>query len=394
MPFDNYDYEFFLENPLGGIISEYDEVKGVNRPKLAPGMTAVKWNGSAWDTISNPEEDTSWYSYTTTDKMWANARTLDGSMWVWIPRFIYKISSGWHTSTAGTIEVQFSMGIDDTRGGTVTVDTGTTAEASNNKWTNHPAFTFGDTELTGIWVAKFEASNNSGNVKIAPGVQSWRSITVNDIFTNCRNMETSSIYGWGTSGTGIDTHMMKNVEWGAVAYLAKSNYGKTTEITINNNSDYYTGGGSGNAYVTNVGQSSTGNIYGIYDISGGANEYVAAYLNNGHSSLTTYGSSLVSANAKYKDVYVVDPSDSQVNNYNNTAYKKGDAMWETSSSYSGSNSWFSDFSYTFYSSDPFLKRGDYYYNSPSAGAFAFYRSDGNTYTYSAFRPVLAVATGL
>ena len=67
MPFDNYDYEFFLENPLGGIISEYDEVKGVNRPKLAPGMTAV--NGmEVRDTISNPEEDTSWYSYTTTDK--------------------------------------------------------------------------------------------------------------------------------------------------------------------------------------------------------------------------------------------------------------------------------------------------------------------------------------
>ena len=36
----------------------------------------------------------------------------------------------------------------------------------------------------GLWVAKFEASNSGGKIKVEPGVQSWRSITVNDIYTN------------------------------------------------------------------------------------------------------------------------------------------------------------------------------------------------------------------
>ena len=79
--------------------------------------------------------------------------------------------------------------------------------------------------------------------------------------------------------------MMKNDEWGAVAYLSKSKYGKQNEeVDINSDSSYYTGGGSGNAYVTNVGQSTTGTVHGVYDMSGGAWEYVAAYVNNGNSN--------------------------------------------------------------------------------------------------------------
>ena len=389
------------------ISSEYIASKGVNRPKLAPGMTAVKWNGTTWDMISNPEEDTSWYSYTTTDKMWANAMTLDGSMWVWIPRFIYKISNGWHSKTTGTIEIQFSMVTDDTRGGTVTLDIGTTAEASNNKWTNHPAFKFGDTELTGFWVAKFEASNNSGNVRIAPGVQSWRNITINDIFIKCRNMETSSIYGWGASGDGIDTHMMKNIEWGAIAYLSKSSYGKETEINNNSSTSYYTGGGSGNAYINNIGQSSTGNINGIYDLNGSADEYVADYLDNGHNNLTTYGNNLVNADEKYKDVYIVDPSDKEVNNYNNTAYRKGDAIWETSNSGTyGNKAWFNNGTNMPDTTNPFMVRGGVYMMESYLykGIYAFNGSsgkpcvaschDGGIYVHYGFRPVIAVDLNL
>ena len=80
---------------------------------------------------------------------------------------------------------------------------------------------------------------------------------------------------------------MKNDEWGAAAYLSRSKYGKNDEVTINSNSLYYTGGGSGNAYVNNVAQGTTGNVYGVYDMSGGAWEYVAAYVNNGDGNLGT-----------------------------------------------------------------------------------------------------------
>src|SRR5690606_19467069 len=95
----------------------------------------------------------------------------------------------------------------------------------------------------------------------------------------------------------VNTHMMKNTEWGAVAYLSKSIYGANDEIWINNSSTYTTGcagnsvsanyyNGCQNAYNTPNGQkaSTTHNIYGVYDMSGGALEYVAAYVDSGHSS--------------------------------------------------------------------------------------------------------------
>ena len=67
--------------------------------------------------------------------------------------------------------------------------------------------------------------------------------------------------------------MIKNMEWGAVAYLKQSQYGlEDVDIAINNNgTTYYTGGGASNAYKDNITQSTTGNIYGVYDMSG--NDY-------------------------------------------------------------------------------------------------------------------------
>ena len=55
------------------------------------------------------------------------------------------------------------------------------------------------------------------------------------------------------------------------------------------------------AYQTANGQlaSTTGNVYGIYDMSGGAWERVAGYLDNGNGSLTTYGKSTTYGNVKY-----------------------------------------------------------------------------------------------
>ena len=65
-------------------------------------------------------------------------------------------------------------------------------------------------------------------IKIQPGVQSWRNIIVNDIYTNCLNYNKT-----------LNSHMMKNDEWGALAYLSKSKYGKQNEeVWINNNSAY------------------------------------------------------------------------------------------------------------------------------------------------------------
>ena len=295
-------------------------------------------------------------------------------MWVWIPRYAYSITSGYQSSSAGNIEVEFMKGL------TNETSTGRTSfqnASGQGNWNIHPAFNYGQT-VSGLWVAKFEASNSGGKIKVEPGVQSWRSITVNDIYTNCLNYNKT-----------LNSHMMKNDEWGAVAYLSKSKYGKNAEVDINSDSSYYTGGGSGNAYVTNVGQSTTGTVHGVYDMSGGAWEYVAAYVNNGNSNLTNYGSSLVNGDAKTKNVYSKGSSDSRDNNYSANSGKYGDAVYETSANgNSSSSSWYGDCSYFPNTSYPFFKRGGIYGDGTNAGVFYFTYGNGDSYSSSSFRPVL------
>ena len=244
----------------------------------------------------------------------------------------------------------------------------------------HPSFNWDGVPLAGYWVGKYESSNNGGNIQIKGGVQSWRSISVNDIHNKCVAMNNSgNSYGLNTDDSKVDPHMMKNTEWGAVAYLAQSKYGKNSEVSINSNSSFYTGGGSGTSYRTNVGQSTTGDVTGIYDMSGGAWEYVAGYVGNGGS----YASSLVNAPARYKDTYSSYTAPTSGGHY-------GDAVWETSSSSSGSSSWYSSYSYFPRSSGPFFIRGGYYYNGSYAGLFNFNYNNGNAWGNYSFRVVVPV----
>ena len=370
----------------------YNASKGVNTPKLGSGMTPIKWNGSSW--VNTTGSDKEWYDYT--GKKWANAKTSDGSMWVWIPRYAYSITSGYHSSSAGNIEVEFMKGLtNETSTGRTTFQN----SSGQGNWNIHPAFNYGQT-VSGIWVAKFEASrsnatsSNAGSnntIKIQPGVSSWRSISVNDIYTNCLNYNKT-----------LNSHMMKNDEWGAVAYLSKSKYGKQNEeVWINNSGSYITGSagnsasagsntGTTNDYTSTQGvkASTTGTVYGVYDMSGGAWEYVAGYVNNGHGNLTSYGSSLVNGDAKTKNVYSKASSDSYENNYNANSSKYGDAVYETSASGSSSTSWYGDHSYFPNADWPFFSRGGVYSNGTNAGVFYFNYYSGVSNGSISFRPVL------
>ena len=349
----------------------YSDEKGVNTPNLGTGMTPIKWNGSSW--VETTGSDPDWYDYSA--KKWANAKTADGSMWVWIPRYAYSIpSAGYHKSTATEISIEFMKG---TRNETTSGRTSFNNASGQGNWNIHPAFNYGQ-PVSGLWVAKFEASNSNGKIKVQPGVQSWRSITVDSIYTNCLNYNKT-----------LNSHMMKNDEWGAVAYLSRSKYGKNDEVTINSNSSYYTGGGSGNAYATtNTAQSTTGNVYGVYDMSGGAWEYVAAYVNNGNGNLTNYGSSLVNGDPKTKNVYTKASTDSYENNYQQNKGVYGDAVYETSTSGSGTTSWYGDYSSFPSTVWPFFYRGGRCNGGSNAGVFYFDYDYGGGHSSRSFRPVL------
>ncbi|MGI6329893.1 MAG: prepilin-type N-terminal cleavage/methylation domain-containing protein [Bacilli bacterium] len=448
--------EIVCEPPvIAGDEGGWDSNKGVNRPQLAKGMIPVIWDDND-DLIKKGEagwNDDLWYDYKN-EQRWANAVSVHDNeiiaYWVWIPRYVYKITKCHHgieecmqdnnEELYGEIKISFTRGTDDVapdgelkntceyNADGIPTGENPCANDSNGTWSTHPAFTFGydedKVELTGFWVAKFEPSlagdctgNNDGKhldyvcpINILPGKESWRATRIGAYFSAFRNMEVDVRYGWEvaselqTSGmflhdnNDVDTHLMKNVEWGAVAYLATSEYGKNERIDRNTSYDYYTGGNKASSYTQedsykyNVKQSTTGNVTGIYDMSGGAYEYTAAYVNNENSSLTTYGEVIVNANKKYKDVYLAT-NDGRVNNYNESEYKKGDAIWETTTSSGTTSSWFGEYSYMPYSSGPwFLRGGDW--NSSNSGVFYFNGNSGNAFSSVSGRAVVLVAKGL
>lgn len=378
-----------------------------------------------------------WYDYTQGVNHWANVKTTGGEndcYWVWIPRYAYCITEGYNSNTAGTIDIKFLQGTTNTPidGSSITISN----SSGSGNWNVHPAFWWDKNnngvedegeQLTGIWVAKFEASSsnvsvatvendlattgggdtNSLQVRVIPNVTSWRVITVNNMFTVCRNLTQTGNSLENT--TNLNSHMMKNTEWGACAYLSRSVYGKNGEVWNNpyyNNTTNYspiTGlcgnetNGKDNA-TTNMSNtvkyneigggnaSTTGNVYGIYDMAGGAWEYVAGIYTGG-SSNDNRSKLWDSNNSKYVDKYT-NTTDSQSTYYGNTN-KYGDAVYETSGSgLSFTGSWDSSYSYFPNSSSPVFIRGGHASDGSYAGVFAFSGDTGGAVTYSSFRPVV------
>ena len=455
-----------------------------NAPILLDNMIPVVYDGcSNWlkaDTSKN------WYSYD--KKTWANAVTVSeekreeylnadpgtviemsdiNTMWVWIPRYKYTIfnanMSGGETTPEQEIEIVFESGTSSTgtvacadsinnSDGTSEVCTdGTYGEVTNNSSTyTHPAFTFGDDELTGFWFAKFENSiDENNNIIIKPDVLSWNNHNISTAFEYSRKMELqNNIYGFSSTATAysatgeltndtnnFDTHNIKNMEWGAVAYLTQSKYGRCTdgvcgEIYINNSArqdenntdlwyDTYTGRSGGavsgsadykaygsysyNDYLINddntkgkktkgagVGASTTGNIYGIYDMSGGLWDMAMGNMVTDSGSFNVAGTGTWSTNLypslKYYDRYTYGDT------YNGaTAYKRGklgDATKEILKTFSDTGGWCNDYTLFPHSGPSWFLRGGRAGNGSGAGVFSFNRAWGDAYSHSGSRVAL------
>ena len=393
------DEECSVTPPIEEPEEDYVDNSGANAPELDTNMIPIKYDGSNWVYADISEE---WYDYNS--KEWANAVVLNSgvsksvgqtiseseiALWyVWIPRYKYQLFNANNGSVdEQLINVTFESGTAST--GTVSCtdavsgsgdSSETCTNASNGNWYTHPAFTFGSEQVSGFWVGKFEVSGSTSKITVKPGVQSLRDTTVSAFFTAIQNIKSS----YSLSG---DSHMMKNMEWGAVAYLKQSKYGLgTTDITINSNSSYYTGGGSSTtSYKSNTGQSTTGNVYGIYDMSGGAWEYVMGNMVNSSGSFYSSNAGFSSApNAKYYDKYTYN-----TDYENHGRGKLGDATKETLSTFgSYTGGWYSDYAGFVSSSDSWFVRGGYYSNGSYAGVFYFGRHDGGTVSYGGARAVL------
>ena len=360
---------------------------GANAPVLASNMIPVYYDeaNSVWKKAdkNNSQKEYRWYSYTSTGEykgMWANAVTVKDTnrqtylsatpgttismddittMWVWIPRFNAVTPSNYNGGTQSkpnAIDVTF---------------------VKQNE-TAIDAFTFGNKELSGFWYGKFEVGGtlassctnetcNVSNIVVKPNMTSLRSQKVSSYFFASRSMEQPN-NSFGFINSEVDTHMSKNNEWGAVAYLTHSIYGRCTdsttctEVGINNNGSYITGYGApagskyndtNGAYNTSLGKdaSTTKNIYGIYDMSGGAYEYVMGVYNKaiGYSGFSSL------------------PDTKYYNNYTGSSYT-GHALDETAG-------WYSDDAYFPNMSVSWFLRGGHYGNSTIAGVFDFHRGN-------------------
>ncbi len=408
-----------------------EEYKSIYKEKILNGADPVVKEKLIPVEISNNGEvryaDTSkeWYKYE--NKKWANAVILNEgvtynvgdtiqesdieSYFVWIPRYKYQIfDEGNYTeaiegtpieSIAKEIQIEFESN-------STAPSTGTT----KGEWLTHPAFT--NFDVNGIWVGKFETGYKGATSKaesqvnsidetkviVKPNVYSWRNSTVSNMFKTAYNYNRD-----------LDSHMMKNTEWGAVSYLSHSKYGINTEVRINNNSAYLTGyaateqassiGESGTdstktlPYNTETGYkaSTTGNVTGVYDMSGGSWEYVAGYMPSSYDA-SGFTSAELNTYAKYLDIY---PANSTINSYNNRIL--GDATGEMGPFYfyadkDGNkryhNNWYSDNSYFISSIYPWFDRGGFSYGSTLSGQFLFGRVTGGIYVEGGSRLVLTI----
>ncbi len=436
---------------------------GANYPDLVQGLIPVVYNETTKTWVkADTESSTStygWYDYN--NKKWANAVLVTEAnrstyqnatagteineqdilaYYVWIPRYKYKVwnkdkvvgTDSYNAQTTG-IDIVFEDGTSTT--GTIICNNysysapsstagspNETCTGSNNDYYTHPAFTFGDNQIKGFWIGKYElssetptASNGGGKTttltpRILPNVISWRSNNISNFSTVIQNMQVSNnIYGLSTDKSTTDSHMLTNMEWGAVAYLTNSNYGRCasgscTEVTINNCSTYTTGIGGdivsadsssttctteANKYNGEKGvlASTTGNVYGVYDMSGGASEHVMGNVSSTadaytfNNSYAGFASSWYNdySNQKYVNTYVKGTIRNDQNAYNRG--RLGDATGEIILSTGGSGGWYNDSAYFPYSGSPWFSRG-------GLGVFCFGYGGGDAGSYASARATL------
>ncbi len=383
---------------------EYGLRNEPNPPELGENMIPVKYDEEEQQFIETIETDPKWYNYEIQESMtqnggtseWANAITKDSSgritgYWVWIPRFEYKILDE-------GVEELLKDGEDilATPNGAKQIDIEFIPSNQVNPeigYTVHPAFQNGDynnngqpdtgeylygewdSEISGFWISKYSESNQEALYQATRDtlfVPNRFMKMETDIGASYQRMldlnNEGNLFGFTEKD---DTHMIKNSEWGAVAYLGHSQYGRNgTELRDNNfhpNWHYITGTAGSthnggwildypediNRYNGEYGMlnSTTGNVYGVYDMHGTVKQHVAAYYINGTNETLINGEEMIyiggsqingldTIGNKYKTVFASNTSE-------NEQLYNGGVIFET-------KGWYYDYFKIFDSSNPFL----------------------------------------
>lgn len=243
------------------------------------------------------------------------------SYYVWIPRFKYKLwnATGENISSYKAEETGIDIIFEKNTESSGVVHCKDNAcysddllitkitKNDNDKYYTHPAFTNGDTELTGFWVSKYEISSNNNQIESKPNNNALVNNSLSDYYQLLKNYNTNY-------------NIIKNTEWGAITYLSHSKYGvcdNNTCQTISSNNTYISG--------SNLSDTTTGNNYGVFDMSGSAAEFTMANFSETPNELSLTNSNFkkeeISAdkyNLYYQDTFILGDATKELTNTTGT----------------------------------------------------------------------------
>lgn len=337
---------------------------GASSPVLYNGMIPVRYNyvKKIWvkADIENLAKN-EWYNYE--NQEWANAVLVKEigtkkrsyyekanpdteiknedilAFFVWIPRFKYSIKS--------------SLGVQQID---VIFESASTSKSTGPNYITHPAFTF-DKELDGFWIGKYEITGAATSMTVLPNQQSVTNQNIASVFSTIQAMN-GTAYGLSDDSK---IKLIKNTEWGAVTYLTNSIYGRCKEEKCETVDSYYYNIDYNNQLLT----STTGNVTGVYALSGGVNEYVMAN-NNNIIGASGFDENFMLSSKNYYDYY----QDGTPENYERAI--DGDATKEFGPITNYRSSWNSGQSIFVDSNNPWCVRGAdnnlYSFTSANGGA--------------------------
>ena len=316
-----------------------------------------------------------------TDKsQWANAKTVEGSYFVWIPKFAYRIEyyktrEDSFNSNVMPEAIYDGFGlykINDDETFTLKQKADENIKSiiyDKNKYIIQPAFTTDinnggwDEELDGFWISKYEMCTSAKEKIIScEQEEAIYNATFSDAYWKSFYFDREN-----------ESHLIKSSEWGAVCLLTHSCYGKNgTEVDMSDTISSIVG-------IYDEDKSTTGNRYGIYGFAGGVSEFTSCYVEQGDKNLLDTFASYLYNNGSTK----------YITKYNEEESITGDGIYEMSLDNKVSVYPNNDKIQLPNHNYPFMQRGklhyDYIYD---IGIFSICNSDGGNNEDSGFRLVL------
>lgn len=241
-------------------------------PILFADMIAITWeNGvekEVKDPHANPEK---WYDYYA-GRM-ANAKTKDGSYWVWIPRFAYRITyytdasqsvvKGYYTDK-GFVAADMETAIDESAVKTpyfkMEKEFVPNYETIKTKgFRVHEAFGKAGSQRKGFWISKYMAGTDG---RFAPNNTILKTEQMYQAFFNVDRM-TRENNPYGLDYTVQHSSIPRSTEYGALYYLIGiSNPAFSPNTTTTSD-------------ISNVTSATFGNETGVFDLNNGVREWTA-----------------------------------------------------------------------------------------------------------------------